>query len=269
MIKATLKVLQSGSDARSVHLTDSVIRASSCISSLDDAIRILDAGVAAVVLSEEDLQLLFGQVRHQEGRKKAYCLIAGAAAVVDSLGSLVPRLYNPTSSLCGTSTEATFQELRELARITSDTATRPGAQFGRNAIRQTGRTLYAIVAFLRNLRQTFDGISNSCNSDMGQDYTLAISTTFDDLADLMGVPGSYNDAEKIRKGAIYVALALEDKGVRQISQELGIKLDFLEVDFLTKHLGYGSRILQTFLKNKFTYDSRQPGHVDSFMVQTG
>ena len=62
-----------------------------------------------------------------KGRKKASGLIAGAADVVDSLGSLIPRLYNPTSSLCSTSTEATFQKLRELARIISDTATLPGA----------------------------------------------------------------------------------------------------------------------------------------------
>ena len=226
--------------------------------------------MAAVVSSEADLQLLVSQVRRLEDRKKASDLLAGAAEVVDTLGSLIPRLYNPTSSLCSTSTEATFQELRELASMISDTAALPSAQFGRKALRQAGRTLYAIVAFLRNLRQTFDGLSNSCNSDMGKDYTLAISATFDDLADLMGVLGSYTDAEKIRKGAVYIrkvvnefapldgldlwdrpagvecssaslegaaalmrelALALEDEGVMQISQELGIKLDFLEVDF--------------------------------------
>ena len=80
----------------------------------------------------------------------------------------------------------------------------------------------------------------------------------------MGVLGSYTNAEKIRKGARYIrkvvnafapldgldlwdrpagvdcssaalmrelALALEDGEVIDISQELGIKLDFLEVDF--------------------------------------
>ena len=263
IIKATLKALQARPSATTDNLISSIIGTSSCITSVDEAVASIDAAVGALVATEADITLLGEQVRAMQAQTKATGLLSGAADVIESLDSLLPKLYNSPGNSCGTSPEATVEELRQLARIISDTASLPGAQAGSKAIKETGRYLYAVSGFIRDVRRTYAELSNNCES--GQASTLALATTIEDLADLFGVLGSYSEAEKIRKGALQVrltveklapldglslwdrpsgldcssaslegaastmrelAIALEDKGLQQISEELGISLDF-------------------------------------------
>ena len=264
LVKATLRALPL--DPTTAGLVDSVLAGSQCLKSVDEAIAAIDAGVSAIVASEADIELLSSQVRSLQGQKKASDLMLSAADVVETLGSVLPKLYAPASQgkLCGTGAEATFQELRELARIISDAATLPGAQYSSQDLRKTGRTLYAVVGFMKDVSQTYAGLSNTCENDptRGKSSALALSSTLEDLADLLGVLGSYTEAEKTRQGAEQVTAALEafeplegldlwetdcgsanlegaavtmrqlatvlqDQGLLQISQELGIDLDKL------------------------------------------
>ena len=264
IVKATLRALPL--DATTAGLVNNVLAGSQCLNSVDEAIAAIDAGVSAIVVSESDIELLSSQVRSLQGQKKASGLMLSAADVVETLGSVLPKLSAPATQgeICGTGTEATFQELWELARIISNAATLPGAQFSSHELSKTGSTLYAVVGFLKDVSQTYAGLSNTCATDptRGKSSALALGSTLEDLADLLGVLGSYTEAEKTRQGAEQVKAALEafesldgldlwetdcgsanlegaaanmrqlagvleDQGLLQISQELGIDLDLL------------------------------------------
>ena len=173
-------------------------------------------------------------------------------------------------ALCSskTSTRTQLQDLRQLALLLDEVAGVPGGQARASTLRESGRIIYAVTSFLSKTDATFSGLSASCNrhKDSSNKAFLALADNTEDLADLFGTLGSPTEAEQIRSKAGFVrkvvevlepldglsffavdcreqsfaglatslrsvAAALEDKGIQEISKELGIEFDLSVIGF--------------------------------------
>ena len=140
--EATKAVLASlPSDPVAKKYLDRVLDSSSCLSSLEEAMAAIDAGVELVASSETEIKTLVTQMKGIEGQKTTSGLVSRTADVVDTLSLLIPKLTSPASGgrLCSakTSTRTPLQDLRELAGG-------PGAQDGAEVLRKSSRVIYAV-----------------------------------------------------------------------------------------------------------------------------
>ena len=173
-------------------------------------------------------------------------------------------------ALCSakTSTRTQLEDLRQLALLLDEVAGVPGGSARATTLRQSSRILYAVTSFLSKTNARFSGLSASCNrhKDTSNQAFLALADNTEDLADLFGTLGSPTEADQIRSKAGFVrkvvevlepldglsffavdcrkqsfaalatslrsvAAALNDKGIQEISKELGIDIDLSVIGF--------------------------------------
>lgn len=119
-----------------------------------------------------------------QAQTKATGLLSGAADVIESLDSLLPKLSTAPATPVAPAPEATVEELRQLARIISDTASlpwRPGRKQGHQGDRPLPLPCQRII---RDVRRTYAELQQ-LRKRSGL-HPSPTATTIEDLADLFG-----------------------------------------------------------------------------------
>jgi len=201
-----------------------VLGASSCLDNLEDAISAIEQGSNLVENAGEDIIKLIATARGLVNKKDIPVLVRDAAEILRQLEVLIPKLAPATPEVCKAGSQESFDALRGVAALLNDVSKDNQIRLTyetREELIRSAKVIIGVTAFLEQLGESFRDFDKSCTAD--RDYNIrAIATigdTLDNLADLFGVLGGFEDAEKIRDQANFtrrVAKAINNEKLKEL-----------------------------------------------------
>jgi len=207
-----------------------VIAASDCLTSLDEGIDAVEQGTKLVENARPSLIRLVDTVKIMEKTKDIPTLVRISADVLRQLEILAPKIAPASPAVCGTAPKATFESLQKISEILDDVSndqSLPLSPQERSDVKKSGKTVFAVNGFVKQLRFLFNEFDQFCTADKqyNTEAITAVGSMLGSLSDLFGVLGSFEDAKRIKENA-----ALTNKVVAAINQIGDLGLGDLECD---------------------------------------
>jgi len=239
-----------------------------CLSSLEEGIAGIETATQLVEKAGDDIKALLKKVEKFTKLKDPATVVKEVAAILRILEPLVKNIAPSNPEICQATPAEAFGSLRSLAVLVDSLASSYQLNLspeGRELLKKSGSTIYAVTTFLTQLRETFSRFEEICTDD--KQYNLEAVSAIGDLmvhlADLAGSLGGVKIGESIRKGKVFterivaqlnkidnldlgtldcnrpgdfsvaaqtledLSVIIEDVGIETLQNQLGINLDFV------------------------------------------
>merc|ERR1712066_35300 len=239
-----------------------------CLTSLEEGLAGIETATQLVEKAGDDIKALIKKVEKFSKLKDPATVVKEVAAILRILEPLVKNIAPSNPEICQATPDEAFGSLRSLAVLVDSLASSYQLNLspeGRELLKRSGSTIYAVTTFLTQLRETFSKFEEICTAD--KQYTLEAVSAIGDLmvhlADLAGSLGGVKIGESIRKGKVFterivaelnkinnldlgtldctrpgdfsvaaqtledLSVIIEDTGVEALQEQLGINLNFV------------------------------------------
>jgi len=259
--KALLKSL--GNNRKAVEYIDAVIGSNKCLDNLDDAIDAVENAAKLVEKNGAKILSLYEAVEKLEEEKELTRVVKTSADILRELAVLIPSLATEPSRLCNASPEDTIESFSGLAKILEDISNTNDLQISsgvRQKLRKSSKIVSDMTTFLGKLNKSLSSYKQYCGQgkEYQNEFLVAVVGVLEDLAVLFEGFGDAEKAEGFRKNGSFIkkivatfdeldvnadvdcgsfdALAttldelaeiIESVGIEQLSEQLGLDLEFL------------------------------------------
>jgi len=186
-----------------------------CLRSLDEAIEAINQGTRLVEAAEGDIRTLNSRVETLMELRDEAEVVREVASILRALQPLLTKIApnNPTSKICGASTDSTLDYLRSLAVLFHQLSEDTQDHQERTKLSQAATTVSAVTAFLGQLRLQVREFQSLCQPDREstQASIRALGNIIASLADMTAVVGNHRAAEDIRKGNLVTEKIMGNK----------------------------------------------------------
>jgi len=267
-VKSTLRSL--AADPDSSIIINKIIRDKDnvCLNSLEEGLAGIETATQLVEDAGDDIKSLISKVERFTKLKDPATVVKEVAAILRILEPLVKNIAPSNPEICQATPAEAFGSLRSLAVLVDSLASTHQLNLsneGRNLLKKSGSTIYAVTTFLTQLRETFSRFEEICTPDKEYNFEAisAIGDLMIHLADLAGSLGGVETGENIRKGKVFterilaqlnkidnldlgmldcsrpgdfsvasqtleeLADIIEEIGVESLQKQLGVNLDFV------------------------------------------
>merc|ERR1712083_338531 len=242
-----------------------VIDSSKCLDSIEDAIDGIDTASKLVYDNRNSILKLISTVEQLENEKDTIKLLESSGDIFRILDDLIPDLAEEPVDQCNASPIDTLKELGDIARLLNDVSNARDLQLDplTTEYLKESKVVDEVTKFLRKTNRNLASFEKLCskNKDYNVNVINSIGDVMDDMAELFASLGSKDRAEEIRKKGkfvkesvdafsdLYVVTDLEcgtngslkaladnlddlaqivkEVGIKKLSEELDINLDFL------------------------------------------
>ena len=138
-----------------------------CLRSLDEAIEAINQGTRLVEAAEGDIRTLNSRVETLMELRDEAEVVREVASILRALQPLLTKIApnNPTSKICGASTDSTLDYLRSLAVLFHQLSEDTQDHQERAKLSQAATTVSAVTAFLGQLRLQVREFQSLCQPD--------------------------------------------------------------------------------------------------------
>jgi len=262
--KSTLRSLSKNPQA--TKYINRVIDSSKCLDSLEDAIDGIDTASKLVYVNRNSILRLISTVENLENEKDTINLLESSGDIFRILDDLIPNLAEEPVNQCNASPIDTLKELGDIARLLNDVSIARDLQLDPLTIeylKESAEVVDEVTKFLQKTNRNLASFEKLCSKNKNYNVNVinTIGDIMDDMAVLFASLGSKDRAEEIRKKGkfvkesvdafsdLYVVTDLEcgtngslkaladnlddlaqivkEVGIKKLSEELDINLDFL------------------------------------------
>lgn len=200
-LKQTLRQLKK--DPVAGKYIDQVITGSACLNRLDDAINAIEQSTKLVESAEQEILSLVEKARQMQTKTDTVALVKDAADILRLLEALIPKIAPAHPQVCGASSEVAFDDLRSIADLMVKVSEDRNINLSyetKNQLTRSGQVIIGVTTFLTQLRASFSQLQQQCspNKNYNVEAINAIGETMDNLANLFGVLGGFEDGAQIR-----------------------------------------------------------------------
>ena len=180
-----------------------------CLNNIDEVITAIQQSTKIVEAASGELKSLNNQVEALVEMTDEAEVLNQVAAIFRAMQPLLEDLSPaiPAGRICESSSENTEAYLRSLATILHEFSYNPEVsrnQETRNMNQKAGDTLFAVSAFISQLRIQSKRFQSFCNpnKESTKEGVRALGGILGSLADMFSVLGNYRVGEKIRQGKV-------------------------------------------------------------------
>jgi len=259
--KKTLRSIAENKEA--AQYIDNVIEKNICINNLEDAIEAIEEAAKLVENNGDEILDLAKTVESLENEKDIPQLVRSSANVLRKLSKLVHNLAEQPYKVCNANSETTIDSLSSLAKLVEDISHDDDIplEYGdKLQLKSASKLLSEMSAFLGQLNKSLTAFNGLCVE--GKDYNTELLKTIGDImtnmAALFDSRGSVGKATGLKNSGSFVkqieaafhgldiefeldcgsisglaqtmdelAEVVESIGVKKLSKELGVNLNFI------------------------------------------
>jgi len=190
---------------------DRILAGSECITSIEDAIVVIDTSVRLLEDAEPEVLRLVSTAGFMQETSDIETLVRVSADIVRQLGKLVPKLAPKDPQICGSTPEVSFSVLEEVGAVLDDISNDDRIELtssGRDELKTSGDVVRAVIGFVKDLGNSFNGLEKEkCVSDRDSNVRgiSAIGEMLLSLANMFETFGGSEDAEGVRQQVQWLA----------------------------------------------------------------
>jgi len=209
-VKLTLRQFEN--DPIASPYIDRIIGASSCLSSLEDAIKSIDVSIRLLEDARPQLLRLVDTVKNMQKYTDVETLVRVSGDIVRQIGVLVPKLApeDAETDVCGDSPSLSFSVIQIVADVIGDIAEDNRIRlspYGRQQLETSSKVVEGVLKFIKQLGVTFNGFNKEgCVADKETNVKAlnSIGTMLDSLAVMFELFGGVSEADDVRERAVYL-----------------------------------------------------------------
>merc|ERR1712066_395082 len=230
-VKDTLRSLDA--DPASAVIIDQITNDANnvCLTSLEEGLAGIETATQLVEKAGDDIKALIKNVEKFSKLKDPATVVKEVAAILRILEPLVKNIAPSNPEICQATPDEAFGSLRSLAVLVDSLASSYQLNLspeGRELLKRSGSTIYAVTTFLTQLRETFSKFGESIRK--GKVFTERIVAELNKINNLdLGTldctrPGDFSVAAQTLED---LSVIIEDTGVEALQEQLGINLNFV------------------------------------------
>jgi len=192
--------------------TSTILDASSCLTSLSDAVDSIDVSIRLLEDARPELLRLVDTVEAMQKYTDQEVLVRVSADIVRQIGVLIPKLApeNAEAGVCGDSPSLSFSVIQIVADVIGDIAKDDKIRlttYGRQQLETSSEVVEGILEFIKQLGVTFNGFNKeACVEDKETNVKAlnSIGTMLESLATMFESFGGVSEAKEVRERAVYL-----------------------------------------------------------------